>query len=173
MVQEAALRGTPGLVPEGDGWFIVNVRDARWKHNERFGKFAAFEGEARFPHFGLNVHVLEANQPACMYHRESMQEDFLVLWGNCRVIVEGQERALKQWDLVHCPPDTNHVFVGGPDGPCAVLMIGSRHEPEAIVYPVEPVAQKFGAGVDVETPDPRVAYAGTPPSTDTECPWPA
>lgn len=172
MVQEAQLNGSPGLIPEGAGWFIVNLRDARWKHSPRFGKFCSFEGGSRFPHFGLNVHILEAGQPACMYHRESMQEDFLVLWGTCRVIIEGQERALQQWDMVHCAPNTNHVFVGGTDGPCAILMIGSRHEPESIVYPVEPLAQKFGAGVDVETPDPRTAYLGTPPSADIPSPWP-
>jgi len=171
MVQEAELRGTPGLVPEGDGWFIVNVSEARWKENPRFGKFCAFEGEARFPHFGLNIHLLEANQPACMYHRESQQEDFLVLSGSCRVIVEGVERELKQWDLVHCPPGTNHVFVGAADGPCAILMIGARGGEEEITYPVDAVALERGAGVTEETPDPRKAYEGTPPSVDIPSPW--
>lgn len=168
---EATMSAAPGASPESAGWFTVNLADARWRKNERFGSFCAFEGAERFEQFGINVHVLEPNQPACMYHRENQQEGFLVLRGSCRVIVEGEERALREWDYVHCPPGTNHVFVGGPDGPCAILMVGAREGEERLVYPVDEVAGRHGASVAAETPEPRRAYEGTPPSVDVPSPW--
>ena len=80
------------------------------------------------------------------------------------MIVEGEERRLRAWDFVHCPPWTNHVFVGAGDGPCAILMVGARLETEELIYPADAAASRHGAGVDTETPDPRVAYAAYPPS---------
>ena len=57
---------------------------------------------------------------------ESAQEDFLVLSGECLLLIEGEERPLKAWDFVHCPAGTEHVFVGAGTGPCVILMVGSR-----------------------------------------------
>jgi uncharacterized cupin superfamily protein len=96
-----------------------------------------------------------------MYHGEEDQEDFLVLHGECILIVEGEERALKAWDFVHCPPFTRHVFVGAGAGPCAILMIGGRRG-TGIVYPVDETALKYDAGVTEETPEPKVAYERFP-----------
>jgi uncharacterized cupin superfamily protein len=162
MVLEAQLERTEeGLVPTSEGWFVVNAKETRWFEHPTFGSGTTFEGEgdAHFKEIGVNIGVLEPGQPACMYHRENQQEDFLVLFGECIVIVEGQERPLKAWDLVHCPAQTNHVFVGAGDGPCGILAIGRRRDDEEIVYPVEDAALKHGAGVETETPDPQVAYA--------------
>jgi len=163
MVEEAKLvRTENGLVPEGPGWFVLNARDAVWGEAERFGRWVRFEGEPRFEHLGLNIHVLEPGQPACHYHRESLQEGFLVLSGRCKVLIEEQERELGPWDYVHCPPGTNHVFVGGDEGPCAILMVGARQaEGATITYPVSALARAHGAGVATETDDPRVSYANT------------
>ena len=33
---------------------------------------------------------------------------------------------MKAWDLLHCPPSTNHVIVGAGEGPCVVVSVGSR-----------------------------------------------
>jgi uncharacterized cupin superfamily protein len=164
MVPEAELERTDaGLVPKTAGWFIVNAKESRWIEHPTFGSGTTFEGEgeAGFKEIGVNIGVMEPGQPACMYHRENQQEDFLVLFGECVVIVEGQERRLKAWDFVHCPPETNHVFVGAGDGPCAVLSIGHRlpGDEEKLVYPVDDAALKHGAGVETETPDPKQAYA--------------
>jgi len=160
MVREAQLEQTPaGLVPKGEGWFVVNAKEARWMEHEAFGSGTTFEGEPHFKEIGVNIGVLAPGQPACMYHRENQQEDFLVLFGECLLLVEGQERPLKAWDFVHCPPETNHVFVGAGDGPCGILAIGRRREDEQLVYPVDEVALKHGAGVENETPDPKEAYA--------------
>lgn len=162
MVREAKLERTEhGLVPQDDGWFVLNLAQARWLSNDKFGALARFEGQAKFPQFGINVRVLQPGQSNCYYHREDQQEDFLVLAGSCRLLVEGRERMLKRWDLFHCPPNTDHVIVGAGDGPCAVLMVGHRAPDQKIVYPVEPLALEHGAGVRKETTSPAEAYADT------------
>jgi uncharacterized cupin superfamily protein len=163
VVEEAGLTRTEnGLVPEGDGWFVVNARDANWWHHETFGSAVTFEGEARFPDFGINIQVLRPGEPNCMYHGENAQEDFLVLAGECLLLVEGEERPLKRWDFVHCPPWTQHVFVGAGDGPCVILMVGARPKAEELLYPVSEVARKHGAGVEQDTTSGQEAYAAFP-----------
>ena len=84
-----------------------------------------------------------------------------MVFGQCVLVIEGEERHLEQWDFVHCPPMTEHVFVGAGDGPCAIVMVGGRRpdENESIIYPVNDVAAKYGASVLEETPDPAEAYA--------------
>jgi uncharacterized cupin superfamily protein len=166
MVEQAKLEETEvGLVPEGDGWFVVNAREARWYENEAFGQFCRFEGESRFPELGINVSVLHPGQPSCMYHGEDKQEDFLILRGECLLLIEGEERPLKAWDLVHCPPWTEHVFVGGNSGPCFILSVGARPDDE-VIYPVSEIALEHGAGVEQETPSPEQAYARFPRSVE-------
>jgi len=160
MADEAQLEQTEnGLVPKGDGWFVVNARDARWWHFDTFGPSVTFEGEARFPDFGINIQLLRPGEPNCMYHGENAQEDFLVLAGECLLLVEGEERPLRQWDFVHCPPWTQHVFVGAGEGPCAILMVGARPQPEELLYPVSELARKHNAGVEREATSGREAYA--------------
>ena len=167
MVPEARqAKREEGLVPETEGWFVANARDARWWRHESFGSAVTFEGDdVRFPDFGINIQVLEPGQPNCMYHGENAQEDFLVLYGECLLLVEGEERPLKQWDFVHCPAWTEHVFVGRGDGPCAVLMVGARPEAEELLYPVAEVARKHEAGVTTATRSGQEAYAAFPRST--------
>jgi len=160
MADEAQVEQTEnGLVPKGDGWFVVSAHDARWWHHDTFGSAVTFEGETAFPDFGINIQVLDPGQPNCMYHGENAQENFLVLAGECLLLVEGEERPLKQWDFVHCPPWTQHVFVGAGDGPCAILMVGARPKHEELLYPVSDVARKHGAGVEQEATSGREAYA--------------
>jgi uncharacterized cupin superfamily protein len=160
MADEAQLEQTEnGVVPNGEGWFVVNARESRWWYHDTFGSAVTFEGEARFPDFGINIQVLEPGEPNCMYHGENAQEDFLVLAGECLLLVEGEERPLRQWDFVHCPPWTQHVFVGAGDGPCAILMVGARPKAEELLYPVSEVARKHRAGVAQETTSGREAYA--------------
>jgi uncharacterized cupin superfamily protein len=156
---------TGGKKPAGEGWFIVNARDAEWIHNEKFGAGVTFEGTPEFAHYGINILVMWPGQPNCYYHAEEGQEDFLVLSGECLVLIEGEERRLRPWDLVHCPPFTEHVFVGAGDGPCAILGVGARNAGEGLVYPVSDLALRHGAGVTEEATTGKVAYAGTPEST--------
>ena len=161
VVPEARLSSTEhGLVPEGDGWFVLNARDAKWLDGD-FGAYTRFEGSeggARFPQLGFNLAVLAPGQPACYYHGEDEQEDFLVLAGECLLLIEGEERPLRQWDFVHCPAWTEHVFVGAGDGPCVLVLVGSRTG-GGVIYPRSELALRHGAGVERETRKPREAYA--------------
>jgi uncharacterized cupin superfamily protein len=161
MVEEARLEETPsGLAPASAGWFVVNVRDAAWWRHETFGAACRFESEgAFFPQLGINLRVLKPGQPNALYHRESNQEDFLVLHGECVLLVEGEERPLSIWDFVHLPPNVDHVVVGAGDGPCVVLMTGARDDDETLAYPVSELAGRYGASVERETDSPAEAYA--------------
>ncbi len=162
MTPEAPLaQDQTGKVPTSPGWFVVNFAEAQWYRSERFGSVCNFEGKQAFPEYGVNVRILAPKQPACLYHRENFQEDFLVLRGECTLIVEGEERSMKAWDFFHSPAGTDHVLIGAGQEPCVVLMMGTRDAEQELCYPVEALAQARGAGVDEETDDPRVAYAGT------------
>jgi uncharacterized cupin superfamily protein len=173
-VPEAKLVKTDaGLQPDEDGWFVVNLADAAAITTENAGHAWRFEGERRnFPHFGINVHVLRPGEPSCLYHLEDGQEAFLVLEGECTLVVEEQERRLRQWDFFHAPPQTAHVFVGAGDGPCAILMVGARNAGEGILYPVSDVAGRHGASVAKETPSPEEAYAGWKRPVPAKRAWP-
>jgi len=151
-----------GLTPVTQGWFIVNVRDAEWWSSETRGARCPFENEygappVEFAQFGINISVLDPGQTV-LYHSESNQENFLVLSGECALLVEGQERGLRPWDFFHSSPWTEHAFVGVGEGPCVLLMVGSRSGPE-VHYPVSELAARYGASVAQETSDWRVAYA--------------
>jgi cupin domain len=123
MIEEARLedRGE-GLVVASQGWFVLNARDARWfdtpgwRHSLPLTGTDEYEAETFFPMLGMALRVLEPGKPMSAYHWETEAEDFLVLAGTPLVIVKGQERMLRQWDVVHCPPGANHVFVGAGDG---------------------------------------------------------
>jgi uncharacterized cupin superfamily protein len=160
-VPEARVRETEdGFHVESEGWFVLNLDGARATRLDPFGKAVGFESkEHRFPHFGINVRVLEAGEPNSLYHGEDAQEAFLVLSGECILIVEEQERRLRAWDFVHLPPGTPHVVVGAGDGPCAVLMAGARFDPEVVEYPASEVAARYGAAVSESTNDSAKAYA--------------
>jgi uncharacterized cupin superfamily protein len=160
-VPEARLEDSgSGLAPAGDGWFVVNVRDAEWWTGKTFGSGCGFESrEFAFPEFGINVSVLEPGQPACLYHSENQQEAFLVLSGECKLLVDGEERVLRAWDFFHCPAGTEHVFVGAGDAPCVILMAGARSKDEKLFYPASELAGRYGASAEKDTPDPKEAYA--------------
>jgi uncharacterized cupin superfamily protein len=170
MVPESRLEPTEqGVVPKGDGWFVLNARDARWLHapgRSAICEFEGlFEGEQDFLQFGINLSVLEPGVSMGMYHWEADQEDFLMLAGEAVLIVEGQERPLRQWDFFHCPAGTNHIIVGAGDGPSLVLAVGARAhsgQPDWGGYTVDEAALRHGVSVEEETTDPKQAYAGLP-----------
>ena len=171
VIPEAPLeRAGRGLAPAGPGWFVLNAREARWLEGPVFGAFTPFENReaARFEQVGINVAFLKSGQPACLYHREENQEDFLVLSGEGLLLVEGEERRLKAWDFFHCPAGTDHVLIGAGEQGCTVVAVGSRST-RSVVYPVSELAQRHNAGVEQETNDPREAYAGFPEDDEAEC----
>ena len=151
-----------GLAPVTDGWFVVNVLDAEWWFAESRGAACWFESEygdppIEFAQLGIHLTVLEPDQPS-VYHAESNQEAFLVLSGECRLLVHDEERRLRPWDFFHSPPWTEHAFVGAGDGPCAILMVGARLGP-GVRYPVTELSARYGASVGQETSEVGEAYA--------------
>ncbi|HZO97883.1 MAG TPA: cupin domain-containing protein [Gaiellaceae bacterium] len=173
MVPEARLEQTDaGLVPAGEGWFVLNAREARWVErpgrgvNLPFTGWTQEEAETLFPQLGVALVVLGPGEPIGMYHWEADQEDFLVLAGEALLLVEGEERPLRQWDLVHCPPRTEHMIVGAGSGPCTILAVGAREHQSGAwgAYTVSEVALRHGAGVEEETADSALAYARFPAS---------
>jgi uncharacterized cupin superfamily protein len=166
MTPEAPLERTEsGLTPAGEGWFVLNAREARWHQGEGRGARLDFDGQIEFPQVGVNLFVLGPGEPMGMYHWEADQEDFLVLSGEALLIVEGEERPLRQWDFVHCPIGAEHVIIGAGDAPCAVLAIGAREHqegPDWGGYPVDETALRHDAGVERETTEAREAYARFP-----------
>jgi uncharacterized cupin superfamily protein len=170
-VPEAPLADSgSGLAPTGDGWFVVNVRDAEWLTSENgeklpSGSECAFEShKAEFPQLGIRLHVLPPGEPNGLYHSESEQEAFLVLSGECRLLVEGEARLLRQWDFFHSPAGTQHIFVGAGDAPCVILMAGARSDSWQVRYPVSQLAARYGASAEAEASDPRQAYGLFEPS---------
>lgn len=175
-VPEAELKQTElGLVPEGEGWFVLNARDATWIRSEERGQDTDFQGRQEWTQLGFRIQVLSRGQRG-MYHGERGQENFLVVSGACILVIEGEERRLKAWDFVHCPPWTKHVFVGASDEPCVIVMVGSREAGFEVVYAVDEVAARHDAAVLEETSSPDEAYARWGPEERTRCkdgwlPW--
>jgi uncharacterized cupin superfamily protein len=158
VIPEAPLQSSAhGRVPSGDGWFVLNAREAKWLDGH-FGAYTRFEGEPRFSRLGFNIGVLSPGQPACYYHGEDEQEDFLVLSGECTLLVEGEARTLRAWDFFHSPAGTEHIFVGAGDGPCAILMAGVRSEDIALHYPLSEFAAGHDASAHVESSNPDDVY---------------
>jgi len=159
-----------GLVPTGGGWYVLNMRDAEWRHADGRGAVCViaddFEGWRReSDQLGVNPFVLGPGEPMAMYHWEADQEAFLVVSGEALLIVEGEERHLRAWDFVHCPPGTKHVIVGAGTGPCLVIAVGSRAhdgQPDALGFPADDVAKRHGASVEKHTMDGGVAYSDLP-----------
>jgi mannose-6-phosphate isomerase-like protein (cupin superfamily) len=170
-VPEARLAKTDhGLTPEGSGWYVLNMRDAEWRHAEGRGAVCVvgddFEGWRReSDQLGFNPFVLQPGEQNAMYHREADQEAYLVVAGEALLIVEGQERPLRAWDFFHCPPGTGHVLIGAGTGPCLVIAVGSREhdgQPGSLVFPVDETAKRHRASVEEETTDGGVAYSTVP-----------
>jgi uncharacterized cupin superfamily protein len=144
-------------VPE---WSVQNVRDIPWWVNEKFGARTMLVPYGS--DVGARVHVLEPGKPMTLYHRESEQEGFLVVEGECLLIVEGEERPLRRWDYFHCPPGTTHSFVGAGDGQCVMVTLGARNEEGSILYARDETALRHAAGVEEDTDAPADAYEPFP-----------
>jgi uncharacterized cupin superfamily protein len=181
VVEEARLEQSESgtaLVPKTPGWFVLNVSDTIFLTSEHMGSVGEFEaGAAEFEELGIRIATLLPGQSHGLYHRENAQEGFLVLAGECLLLVENEERRLKTWDYFHSPAGTEHVLVGAGEEPCAILMVGARRPDFEVVYPVSELALRHKAGVEVEATSPRDAYAEAPeeaverPSYWGDLPW--
>jgi uncharacterized cupin superfamily protein len=167
VIEEARLEAVAsGLAPVTPGWFVVNAADAAWMTNDLTQSCCIFESDDFVlrgrpdlsayvkPGAGFALRVLRPGRPADMYHAESVQEDFMVLQGECILIVEDQERRLRAFDVVHCPPGVAHAFVGAGDGPCVLLCAGNRDADDETfwrLYKRSDVAGRYGASVERDT----------------------
>jgi uncharacterized cupin superfamily protein len=171
MAPESKLQTTEhGLISKGDGWFVLGLRESEWRHADGRGAVSValddFEGRRKPLEFGVNPFVLLPGEPMAQYHWEADQEDFLVVSGEAVLIVEGEERPLRAWDFVHCPPRTKHVIIGAGNGPCVVIAVGARAHDE-LGFPADEAANRHGASVAEDTTDGGVAYAEIPPREPT------
>ena len=173
MVPEAKLeQADHGLVPKGPGWYVVNARDVQWWGAEGRGAYSQLEGEPEFEQLGLHLVTLAPGDAMAMYHWEADEESFLVLAGEAILIVEGEERPLRAWDFVHCPPETKHVIVGAGDSRCLLVAVGARDKSVGENwggYTVDEVAARHNASADEATTEPDEAYANVPKRQPTRC----
>ncbi|MEA2213197.1 MAG: hypothetical protein QOF83_3145 [Solirubrobacteraceae bacterium] len=173
-MRAARVDDTPdGKVAADDGWFILNLADIRWETVPGGGTWCVFEApDAPSSRLGIGVHVLLPGETPGYYHAENEQEGFLVLSGECIAVIEGQERRMRAWDYLHCPPDTAHITIGAGQEPCAILMVGTRSAQHRIRYLVDAAAAARGASVARATTSPDEAYAERPDFTSTPAPPP-
>jgi uncharacterized cupin superfamily protein len=178
-------RVASGLAPVTPGWFVVNAADAAWVTNDEWCGVCIFESDEFVlrgrsdlteyvkPHAGFTIRVVPPGRPEGLYHAESVQEDFLILMGECVLIIENEERHLRTWDFVHCPPMTAHTFVATGPGPCVILATGNRRDDLERVYPGSTVALGYDAGSDVDTADPerRGSWQVKRPASWEALPW--
>jgi uncharacterized cupin superfamily protein len=101
-----------------------------------------------------------------MYHWEADQEDYLVLSGEGRLIVEGEVRTVRQWDFVHFPAGTQHVIVsaGEAAAPCLRWALATTATRTATAARTRSTRGRSATvpGVEEETNDARIAYARYP-----------
>jgi len=186
VVTEARLeRVVSGLAPVTPGWFVVNTADAAWVNNDSYGGVCIFESDEFVlrgrpdlteyvkPHAGFTIRVVPPGRSSGGYHAESVQEDFLILMGECMLIIEDQERHLRAWDFVHCPPMTAHAFVATEAGPCVILATGNRRDDHERVHPRSDVALRYDASteVDMAEPERRGSWEVRRPDRWDELPW--
>jgi uncharacterized cupin superfamily protein len=173
-MHEAKIEDTDnGCVPADDGWFILNLDAIAWETVEGGGTWCMFESpSAPSKSLGIGVHVLAPGEAPGFYHAESDQEGFLVLSGECLLVVEGEERRMGPWDYFHCPPGTAHITIGAGEEGCAILMVGARAPDHTTQYLAEPAALKHGAAVATATNQSREAYKDRPPIVAAPSPWP-
>ncbi|MCW2993346.1 MAG: cupin protein [Conexibacter sp.] len=158
-----------GLVPEGEGWFILSPGDAAWTAIEGGGAWLEFQAEGVPNQIGAGLHRLPAGESTGLYHVEANQEGFLVLEGKCLVIVEDEERTMNRYDYFHCPPETEHLMVGASEEPCVLFVFGNRIARAR--YRTNAIAARYGFSVEQDTDDSREAY-GQREFTRVPAPWP-
>jgi len=144
-------------------WYVRNISEMKWWDRGPRGFVTEFVDDDD-PQMGVNLFVLGPGQPMSMYHWEADQEGFLVLSGEALLVVEDEERPLRQWDYCHCPPNVPHTIVGAGSGPAAILAVGTREHADGDWggYPYSQLAMRHDASAEEETTEPEVAYARFP-----------
>ena len=171
MVPESKLEKTEhGLTPTGTGWYVLNLRDAEWRHADGRGAVCVVSTTSRAgaasPTSSASIpsSSCRASRCPCTTGRPTRRPSSSSRAKRV-LIVEGEERQLRAWDFVHSPPGTKHVIVGAGTGPCLVIAVGAREhdgEPDSLGFTVDEVASRHGASVEEDTMDGDDAYAAVP-----------
>ena len=166
---EARIEDTGhGRAPAGEGWFILNLGEMPWETVPGFGVWRDLDwaraagGPAGL---GIHVHVLQPGETNGYYHAEDAVEGFVVLSGECLALVEGRELPMRQWDVFHSPPGTEHGFVGAGDGPAVILMFGAPDPSRKVTWIADETAARHGASVERTTGVGTEAYGDIPDQT--------
>jgi uncharacterized cupin superfamily protein len=187
VMNEARMaRVESGLAPVSPGWFVVNAADAAWVTNDEWiGGVCIFESDEFVlrgrpdlteyvkPDAGFTLRVVPPGHLATLYHAESVQEDFLILQGECVLIVDDQERHLRAWDFVHCPPMVGHAIVNTGDTTCILIATGNRRDDLERIYERSETALRYDASSEVTTAEPqrRGRWEVRRPAGWDELPW--
>ena len=151
-VPEAGLEQTEfGLVPSGEGWFVVNAREARWRIDD-LGAFTASRARRASSRSGSTSSCSRrASRWRCTTTRTTRRTS---LCSPARRWRSSRARSGR------CGSGTCCIARSAPAtscsararGPCVLLAIGSRSGGEDWgAYPVDETALRHGASVEQET----------------------
>jgi mannose-6-phosphate isomerase-like protein (cupin superfamily) len=93
--------------------------------------------------------------------REYDEEGFLVLRGECLLVIEEQECDLAPGDFVYCPPGTDHILVGAGARACSSCSAPANDTESSSTQANR--SRAHAAPVDAETTSPAEAYRESPP----------
>ena len=163
-VDEARLEDTEyGRAPATEGWFVVNVRDAAWMRNSKFGAACIIESaDVQFPQIGYTIAVLGRGGRAASITARTTRRTSSSSRASASRSSRARSGGCGRGTSSIARPGTEHIFVGAGDEPCVIFMAGARAHRGSAVYPRNEVALRHGAGVEVETARSRDAYAPFP-----------
>lgn len=110
---------------------IVNLLDVE---DSVSGRVDGLEGRFGRKHLdsrdlGISHWRLAPNLRNQAGHRHREQEEaYVVVTGSGRVLLNGEVRELKQWDVVRVAPETIRAFEAGPDGLEYIAVGGPKPE---------------------------------------------
>jgi hypothetical protein len=156
MVPESQLEKTEhGLVSKGEGWFVLNKRDAVWRHVDGRGASASLAPISK----ASGNSSSSASIRSCSgsgrtdghVPLEGRSGGLPRGVGEAVLIIEGEERQLRAWDFVHCPPNTKRVIGGAGSGPCFVIAVGAREHDSlcvtGVVYVIKSIRIRARGGI--------------------------
>jgi mannose-6-phosphate isomerase-like protein (cupin superfamily) len=103
------------------GYSLTNLREVE-DSAPKFGLAPALEARfpreaLRFERIGLSLQRLAPNARQPFGHRHGEQEEvYVVVGGSGRVNLDGDVRAVREWDAIRVAPGTARAFEAGPDG---------------------------------------------------------
>ena len=108
---------------------VVNLRELEDVVGERApgieGRFARSKIDSRDLGVSLFSYGANLRSPAAHSHREQ-EEAYVVVSGSGRVLLDGELKELRQWDVLRVAPEVVRAFEAGPDGLDIVAVGGPK-----------------------------------------------